>query len=163
LTSAYGGLKKDFDDVRSSYDTVVKEKTQLQKTERTKAQRFRDALRKKLALLRRDTEASVTALRGRCAEFPANASVSDLLENITCYALIGVFQMLVKEGCEHIPELKELTLTCDASILQEFPKDVSEIAKMLVKNWWTKHGLPYCMQKIEEENWVRSTALLFGG
>jgi hypothetical protein len=42
-------------------------------------------------------------------------------ENITCYALIGVFQMLVEEGCEHLWELKRLALSCDASVLWDFP------------------------------------------
>jgi hypothetical protein len=67
-------------------------------------------------------------------------------ENITYYALIGVFQMLVGEGCEHLPELKKLALSYDASILWDFPMEAGSIAKKLVKNWWTKHGLPYCMQ-----------------
>jgi hypothetical protein len=83
-------------------------------------------------------------------------------ENITCYALIGIFQMLVGEGCEHLSELKKLALSCDASILQDFPVETGRIAKRLVKNCWTKHGLPYCMQKIKEENWVSSTTLSLG-
>jgi hypothetical protein len=40
--------------------------------------------------------------------------------------------------------------------------ETSRIAKRLVKNCWTKHGLPYCMQKIEEENWVSSATLSLG-
>jgi hypothetical protein len=71
-------------------------------------------------------------------------------ENVTCYALIGVFQMLVGEGCEHLPELKKLA--CDTSVLQDFPVETGRIAKKLVKNWCTKHGLPYCMQQINEQN-----------
>jgi hypothetical protein len=67
-------------------------------------------------------------------------------ENITYYALIGVFQMLVGEGCGHLPELKKLALSYDASVLWDFPMEAGSIAKKLVKNWWTKHGLPYCMQ-----------------
>jgi hypothetical protein len=59
--------------------------------------------------------------------------------------------MLAGEGCEHLPELKRLALSYDASVLLDFPVETGQIAK-LVKNWWTKHGLPYCMQKIEEEN-----------
>jgi hypothetical protein len=65
----------------------------------------------------------LAALEGRCAEFPTDASVSDFLgwfreeivampvaftkcnENITCYTLIGVIQMLVGEGCEHVSKL----------------------------------------------------------
>jgi hypothetical protein len=34
-------------------------------------------------------------------------------ENITCYALVGVFQMLAGEGCEHVLELKNLALSYD--------------------------------------------------
>jgi hypothetical protein len=126
----------------------------------------------KLAKLRRDTEASVATLGRRSAEFPTGATLSDFLEwfraevavmsttfvecnkNITCYALICVFQMLAGEGREHLLELKKLALSCDASVLQDFPVEAGWIAKRLVKNWWTKHGLPYCMQKIEEENRV---------
>jgi hypothetical protein len=167
LTSTYGDLKKDFENLRLSHAAAVAEKT-----ESAKLQRFRDSLRKRLAELRRDTEASVVALRGRCAEFPTNPSMFDLLEwfwaevtmmptafvecneNITCYALIGIFQMLAGEGCKHLPERKELVLSCDALVLQDFPREIGWIAKRLVKNWWTKHGPSYYMQKIEEENQV---------
>jgi hypothetical protein len=45
-----------------------------------------------------------------------------------------------------------LALSSDASLLDDLPEDLGWIAKRLMKNWWTKHGLPYCMQKIEEEN-----------
>jgi hypothetical protein len=75
-------------------------------------------------------------------------------ENITYYTLISVFQTLVGEGCEHLPELKKLALSRDASVLQDFPMETVRIAKKLVKNWCTKHGLPYCMQQIEEQNRV---------
>jgi hypothetical protein len=121
----------------------------------------------------------VAALGGRCAKFPIDASVSDFLgwfqaeitampttftecnENITCYALIGVLHMLAGEGYEHVSELKKLSLSCDASLIQEFPTDVGRMARKLVKHWWTNHGLPYCMQKIEEESRVSSAILLF--
>jgi hypothetical protein len=138
-------------------------------------------LLKKLAELRRDTEALVAALGGggRCMEFPGDTSVSDLLEwfkaevtamptafaecneNITCYTLIDIFMMLVGEGCEHLPELKKFALSYDASLLEDFPEDISRIAKRLVTNWWTKHGLPYCIMKTEEKNWVSFITLYF--
>jgi hypothetical protein len=54
--------------------------------------------------------------------------------------------------CEHLPELKKSALSCDASLLHDVPDDLGKIAWRVVKYWWTKHGLPYCMQKIEEEN-----------
>jgi hypothetical protein len=179
LTSTYGDLKKDFENLRLSHAAAVAEKTEVEKTESAKLQRFRDSLRKRLAELRRDTEASVVALRGRCAEFPTSPSMFDLLEwfraevtmmptafvecneNNTCYALIGIFQMLAGEGCKHLPELKELVLSCNALVLQDFPREIGWIAKRLVKNWWTKHGLSYCMQKIEEENRVSFTTCYF--
>jgi hypothetical protein len=62
--------------------------------------------------------------------------------------------MLAREGCEHLPELKKLAHSCDASILQNFPMETGRIEKRLMKNWWNMHGLPYCMRKIEEENQV---------
>jgi hypothetical protein len=47
---------------------------------------------------------------------------------------IGVLQMLAGEGCEHVPELKKLALSCDALVLQDFPLETGHIAKKLVKN-----------------------------
>jgi hypothetical protein len=44
-------------------------------------------------------------------------------KNITYCALIGIFQMLAGEGCRHLPELKKLALSCDASVLQDFPME----------------------------------------
>jgi hypothetical protein len=59
---------------------MVKEKAEVEKTECVKLQQFQDSLRKRLAELRRDMEASVAALGGRCVEFPTNPSVFDFLE-----------------------------------------------------------------------------------
>jgi hypothetical protein len=104
-------------------------------------------------------EVSVATLAGRSTEFPTDASLSDFFkwfrkeielmptaftefnENITCYALIGIFQMLAGEGCEHLTELKILAHSCDASILQNFPMETGRIAKKaheeLVKFAWS--------------------------
>jgi chromosome segregation ATPase len=38
LTSDYEGLHRDFDDLRTSHDAIVKEKADLEKTKREKAQ-----------------------------------------------------------------------------------------------------------------------------
>jgi hypothetical protein len=65
---------------------------------------------------------------------------ADCIENITCYALIGIFQMLAGEGCEHLLELKKLALSCHALVLQDIPAEASRIAKTLMKNCRTKHG-----------------------
>jgi hypothetical protein len=117
---------------------VLKEKAEID----AKVQQFQDSLHKRLAELRCETKVSMATLGGRCAEFPVDASVSDFLgwfqaeiaamptafvecnENITCYTLIGVHQMLAREGCEHVSKLKKLALSCDASLIQEFPTDV---------------------------------------
>jgi chromosome segregation ATPase len=40
LTSDYEGLRRDFDDLHTSHDIVVKEKADLEKTKREKVQRF---------------------------------------------------------------------------------------------------------------------------
>jgi hypothetical protein len=77
---------------------------------------------------------------------------SECNENMTCFALIGVIKMLAGVECGHLSELKKLALSCDDSLLHDVPDDVGCIAKRLVKNWWVRHGLSYCMQKIEEEN-----------
>jgi hypothetical protein len=128
-------VKRDLERACTAHSAAVKDKVVVQQIERTKLKQFHDSVRKKLAELRCDTEASVATLGGRSAEFPADASLSDFFkwfqteitlmptafvecnENITCYALIGVFQMFVGEGCEHLPELKKLALSCDASVL----------------------------------------------
>jgi hypothetical protein len=112
----------------------------------------------------------VSALGGRSIEFPSDASLSDFFkwfqmkiksmpttfaecnENITCYTLIVIFQMLTGGGCEHVPELRKLAHSYDALVLQIFPLETGCIVKRLVKNWWNAHGLPYCMHNTEEEN-----------
>jgi chromosome segregation ATPase len=45
LTSDYEGLHKDFDDLRTLHDAIVKEKADLEKTECEKAQWFQNSLR----------------------------------------------------------------------------------------------------------------------
>jgi hypothetical protein len=82
-------------------------------------------------------------------------------ENITCFVLVGVLKMLAGVECEHLLELKKSALSCDASILHDVPDDIGRIAKKLLRNWWTDHGLPYCMYKIEEENWVSFAIMCF--
>jgi hypothetical protein len=180
LTSDYEGLRRDFDDLRTSHDAVVKEKADLEKMECEKVQRFQKSLHNKLAELRVDMEATVATLGGQCMDFPStNTTVTDFLEwfwmevqalpiassecneNITYFALIGVIKMLAGVECGHLPELKRLMLSCDDSLLHNVPDDVGCITKRLVKNWWVKHGLLYCMQKNEEENRVRFIAMIF--
>jgi hypothetical protein len=51
---------------------------------------------------------------------------------------------------------KKLALSYDSSVLQDFLVEIGCIAKKLMKNWWTRHGLSYYMQKIKEENRVSS-------
>jgi hypothetical protein len=116
LTSDYEGLHKDFDDLRTLHNAVVKGKADLEKMEHEKAQRFQNSLCKKLGELRVDMEATVAALGGRCMDFfCANNTVTNFLEwfwtevqalpiafsecndNFICFSLIGIIKMLV--GC----------------------------------------------------------------
>jgi hypothetical protein len=91
---------------------VVKEEADLEKTEHEKRDGSETHRAKKTAVLRRDTEALVAALGGRCVEFPTNPSVPDLLEwfqmevaamptafadynkNINCFMPIHIFRCL---------------------------------------------------------------------
>jgi regulator of replication initiation timing len=109
LTSENEGLKKDLGVARIARDVAVKDKDLVRQAEQAKLQRFQDFVCKKLVELRHNVEASVSALGGRSTEFPAGASLSDFLkwfqkeiesmpkafvecnDNITCYALIGIF------------------------------------------------------------------------
>jgi 3-dehydroquinate synthetase len=82
LYSDYEGLRKDFDDLHTLHDAVVKEEADLEKTEHEKAQQFRNSLCKKLADLWVNMEATVVALGGGgCLDFPsANTTVTNFLE-----------------------------------------------------------------------------------
>jgi hypothetical protein len=62
--------------------------------------------------------------------------------------------MLAGVECEHLPELRRLAMSCDALLLHDVPEDLGRIAGRLVRNWWTHHGLPCCMQRVEEDNRV---------
>jgi predicted metallo-beta-lactamase superfamily hydrolase len=76
LSSDYDGLRKDFDDLRTSYAAIVQEKVNLEKTEHEKVQRSQNLLRKKLVELQRDTEESVAALKGGAWIFPLRTLLS---------------------------------------------------------------------------------------
>jgi hypothetical protein len=90
----------------------------VEKTEREKAQRFHNRLRKKLVGLRHDMEKIVAMLGGQCFEFPStDATVGDILywfrtqvqalspafteinQNITCYAVASILRMLAGVEC----------------------------------------------------------------
>jgi hypothetical protein len=64
MTSNYDGLHRDFNDLQTSHATVVKEKVDLEKLERKKAQRFCNQLCTKLPRFWYDMEESIAALGG---------------------------------------------------------------------------------------------------
>jgi hypothetical protein len=82
---------------------------------------------------------------------------SECNENISCFTLIGVIKMLAGVECGHLSELKKPVLSCDDSLLHDVRDDVGQI----VKNWWVKHGLSYCMHNIEEEKQMSFIAMIF--
>jgi hypothetical protein len=147
-----------------------------------KSSDFTTYFTKKLASLCHDMEKSVTLLGGCCFHFPATkATVSDMLEwfrtevqapptafaesnqNITCFAVAGVLRMLAGVECGHLSELKKVAISCNTSLLHNVPDDLAKIAGTLVRNWWSNHGLPYCIQQVEEENQVSFALIPFVG
>jgi hypothetical protein len=64
LTSKNEGLKRDLEGARTARDVAVKDKELVQHAEQAKLQRFQDSIRRRLAELRHDTEASVATLSG---------------------------------------------------------------------------------------------------
>jgi hypothetical protein len=78
LTSDNEGLRRDFDVLCTSHDAVVKEKADLEKTEREKMQQLQNSLRKKLVELRVDMEATVVALGGDAWIFPLPTLLSTI-------------------------------------------------------------------------------------
>jgi hypothetical protein len=63
-------------------------------------------------------------------------------QNITYFALAGVLRILMGVQYRHLPELRRLLTSSDASLLQSVPDEIGKIARKLVCNWWTNHGLP---------------------
>jgi hypothetical protein len=64
LTSENEGLKRDLEGACSAHEAAVKNKELVQQVEQAKLQRFQDTIRKRLAELRCDTEASAATLGG---------------------------------------------------------------------------------------------------
>jgi hypothetical protein len=82
-------------------------------------------------------------------------------QNITCYTVAGILKMLEGVDCEHLSKLRKLDVSSDASVLYEIPSDIKKIAGKLVRRWWTEYGLPYCMQRFEENNQVSFVLMPF--
>jgi hypothetical protein len=164
LKSDYGSLRNDFGHLQATHATLLKDKENVEKVEREKARRFRNLLRRKLVGLRLEMENQLLP-RGRCFEFlAANAmptAFAECNQNITCYVMAGILKKLVGVECGYLPELRELAMSCDASILHGIPKDIARIVRRLVRNWWTSHGLPYYMQRTEEDNRVSFAPISF--
>jgi predicted Holliday junction resolvase-like endonuclease len=80
LTSKNEGLKRVLEGACSAREATVKEKELVQHAKQAKLQRFQDTIRKRLANLRRDTEASVATLGGQSSEFLTGASMLDFFK-----------------------------------------------------------------------------------
>jgi hypothetical protein len=48
-------------------------------------------------------------------------------------------------NCDHLEGLETIMNSCDASILDDIPKEITKLSGRIVKRWWTSHGLPYTM------------------
>jgi hypothetical protein len=82
-------------------------------------------------------------------------------EDVTCYAVAGILRMLAGVECGHLSELQRLAISYDALLLHDVLEDHGRIAGRLVRNWWTQHGLPYCMQRVDEDNRVSFVPIPF--
>jgi hypothetical protein len=108
-------------------------------------------------------EKAVTEIGVRCLPYPKkgstigeitawiNKEIQALLDaiakankNFLVYCLVGVLKMLQERaGCCHLDRLENIMATCDASILDEVPEDISKLSPCIVKRWWSSYGLPY--------------------
>jgi hypothetical protein len=64
LTSKNEGLKRDLEGALFPHKAAMKEKELVQQAEQVQLQQFKDTIHKRLAELRRDTEASIATLGG---------------------------------------------------------------------------------------------------
>jgi hypothetical protein len=113
---------------------------------------------------------SLGELGGRCLEYPKMGGTirgtldwfkgeiqalpgtfTEANKNITCFVEAGILKMLEEDGCGYVPELRILAASSDASMLRDIPED---IARRLVRRWWTHHSLLYCMHHLKEDNQV---------
>jgi hypothetical protein len=45
--------------------------------------------------------------------------------------------------CHHLDRLDAIMSSCYASILDEIPDEIARLSTLIVKRWWSSHGLPY--------------------
>jgi hypothetical protein len=180
LMSSYNDLCGDYMILESTLETLQKEKAYFEKIERDKAQRFHQQLHTKLHDLHQEQEKSVDELGGQCFEFPNTGgpiggildwfkmevqalsnTFAEANQNITCYAAAGILMMLAGTGCQHLSLLQKLAVSSDGSLLHKISTDIGKMIGKLVQKWWTNHGLPYCMQHLEEDNQVSFAPMSF--
>jgi hypothetical protein len=75
-------------------------------------------------------------------------------KNITCFAMADILKMVEESGCGHVPELRSLAASSDASMPRDIPEDIGKIVIQLVRWWWTHHNLQYCIYRLKEDNQV---------
>jgi hypothetical protein len=176
----YGYLRNNFNDFEAAHATLGKEKENVGKTECEKAQWFHNLLHKKaswspswygkicchtkramfwVSRYRRYHWDMLDWFRMEVQALPTTFTESN--EDVTCYAVAGILRMLAGVECGHLSELQRLAISYDALLLHDVLEDHGRIAGRLVRNWWTQHGLPYCMQRVEEDNRVSFVPIPF--
>jgi hypothetical protein len=137
---------------------------------RTKFKDYRRHHRKRLQDLRLNQEKAMNEFGAQCLPYPRKGStISDIVRwfdeeikampatfakanrNFAYYAIIGVLWMLYDSGCEHVPELQSLMSSCDASLLDNLPLELSKLTGHLVSRWWVEHGLPEAQNCLHKE------------
>jgi hypothetical protein len=60
------------------------------------------------------------------------------------YCFVRVLKMLQGHAlCHHVDGLDAIMSSCNASILDKIPNDITKLTVCIVKLWWTSRSLPY--------------------
>jgi hypothetical protein len=66
--------------------------------------------------------------------------------------------MLYDNDYDHVVELQDIMTSCDATILEDLPPELSKLTGHLVKKWWIEHGLPSAASQLRKDPEVNSSS-----
>jgi hypothetical protein len=130
--------------------------------------------RRKLCDLQFHLEKAVNDFGAGCLPYPGkNSTISNIIrwfdneikallativkvnKNFVCYAFVGVLRMLYDNSCDHIEGLQSIMASCDSSILQDLPEELTKLMGQLLKKWWTEQGMPDVMNHFHKKPVMR--------
>jgi hypothetical protein len=77
-----------------------------------------------------------------------------------CYVIVCILWMLYDSDCEHMEGLQSIMASCDASILEDLPPELTKLMGRIVKKWWSEHGLPDGANHLRKEPKVSISSAL---